>query len=167
VATRLFIIQTMIVWFFEQHKVPGPEPGERSRAPPFARAGLAIYVTIRCTGARQSLSGGVRAEEEVAEGAPQQIGDPSPCQMVRPIVDQVAALAQAFQIARPIVGRIVIEMRGGEYDASLSYPRCLDDVEPRRWPPASIAPNVLVSVGPAPIGETADGFAVRPSAFLA
>jgi hypothetical protein len=77
------------------------------------------------------------------------------------------ALAQAFQVARPVVGGMVIEMGGGEHDTGASYTRCLDDVRPARPPPASIAQDVSVRVEPASIGETADGFAARPSAFLA
>ena len=36
------------------------------------------------------------------------MGDPPSRLMVQPVVEQVAALAKAFQIARPIVTRIVV-----------------------------------------------------------
>jgi hypothetical protein len=42
--------------------------------------------------------------------------------MVRPVVDQVAALAKALQIARPIVTRVVIEVGGCEDDTGLPQP---------------------------------------------
>jgi hypothetical protein len=45
----------------------------------------------------------VGAKEQVAERAPKQIGDPPLHQMVRAIVDHVAALAQALEIALPVL----------------------------------------------------------------
>ena len=68
------------------------------------------------------MSGGVRAEEQVAERPAQQVSDPPPRLMVRPVVDQVAALAKALQIARPIVTRVVIEVGGCEDDTGLPQP---------------------------------------------
>jgi hypothetical protein len=44
--------------------------------------------------------------------------------MVRPVVDQVAALAKALQIARPIVARIVIEAGGCTQSNRVSGRRC-------------------------------------------
>jgi hypothetical protein len=37
--------------------------------------------------------------------------------MMRAIVDQVAALTEAAQVAQAVVGRIVIEVGGGQHDA--------------------------------------------------
>jgi hypothetical protein len=39
------------------------------------------------------------AEEQIAEGAAQQVGDPPLCQVVRPVIDQVTALAKASQVS--------------------------------------------------------------------
>jgi hypothetical protein len=45
----------------------------------------------------------IGAEEQIAEGAAQKIGDPPLCQVVRPIMDHVAALAQALEVAQPVI----------------------------------------------------------------
>jgi hypothetical protein len=37
--------------------------------------------------------------------------------MMRAIVDQVAALTEAAQVAQPVVARIVIQVGSGEHDA--------------------------------------------------
>ena len=68
-------------------------------------------------GVRTSLSDPVGSEEQVARGAAEQIGNPPLRQVVRAIVGQVAALTEAAQVAQPVVGRIVIEVRGGQHDA--------------------------------------------------
>ena len=46
-----------------------------------------------------SLELAVRSDEQVAQGAAQQVGDPPLCQMMRAIVEQVAALTEAAQVA--------------------------------------------------------------------
>jgi len=61
--------------------------------------------------------------------------------MVRPVVDQVAALTKPLQIARPIVARIVIEVCGGEDHTRLPHPGCLLDIGPAREPTTTIAPS--------------------------
>jgi hypothetical protein len=50
--------------------------------------------------------------------------------MVRAVVGQVAALTEALEIARPVISRIVIEVGGGQDDASPSYPCHLLDIGP-------------------------------------
>jgi hypothetical protein len=55
----------------------------------------------------------VGAEEEIAQGIASPVGDPTLPQVVGAVVQQVAALAQAAQIAQPVVARIMIEVGGG------------------------------------------------------
>jgi hypothetical protein len=55
---------------------------------------------------REPETGWIGAKEQITKRPAQQIGDPSPGQMVRVIVHQVAALAQALKIAPPVIGRI-------------------------------------------------------------
>jgi hypothetical protein len=43
--------------------------------------------------------------------APQSIRDPPACPMVQTIVDQVAALAEAPEVAQPVVARVMVQMR--------------------------------------------------------
>ena len=87
--------------------------------------------------------------------------------MVWPVVDQVATLAKALQIARPIVARIVVEVGGGENDPRLSYPGCLLDVGPASEPSTIIAPSLTSGVKPASIRQAANSCAMRSAATLA
>ena len=84
--------------------------------------------------------------------------------MVRPVVDQVAALTQALQIARPIVARIVVEVCGGQDDAGPSYPCGLSDIGPGGGLALVIAPRMTGSVEPAAVRQAANGFAMWPAA---
>ena len=110
---------------------------------------------------------GIRTEEQIPERPPQQIRDPPSGQMVRSIMDHVAALAETFQVALPVVARIMIEMRRRQDDAGLSERHRLLDVRPSRWPAPTITPRVACGVEPAAIGQAADGLTVPPSASLA
>jgi hypothetical protein len=55
----------------------------------------------------------IGAKEQIAQRPPQQVSDPPLRQMVRAIVDEVAALAQAVEIAQPVITRIMIDVRRG------------------------------------------------------
>jgi hypothetical protein len=78
----------------------------------------------------------------------QQVSDPPPRLVVRPVVDQVAALAKALQIARPVVSRIVIEMGGREDDTGLPQPGCLLDIGAACRLTAAVAPGLASGVVP-------------------
>src|SRR6516162_2747278 len=87
--------------------------------------------------------------------------------MVRPIVDEVAALAQALEIAKPVITRIMIEVRRSQEDTGLPYPCSLLEVGPPRRSAASIAPGVPSGVEPTSVRQTANCRAVWPPAPLA
>jgi hypothetical protein len=36
--------------------------------------------------------------------------------MMRPVMDQMAALTKAAQVAQTVVGRIMVKVRGGKHD---------------------------------------------------
>ena len=72
--------------------------------------------------------------------------------MVRAIMDYMATLAEASQVAQSVVARIMIEVRRRQDDAGLSECRLLLDVRPSRWPALTITPNVARSVEPAAVG---------------
>ena len=84
----------------------------------------------------------IGTEEQIAEGAPQQIGDPALCQVVRSIVDHVTALAQAPEIALSVVARIVIEVGSSQDHAGLPLLHYLYEIWPTSVPAAAIAPTV-------------------------
>ena len=87
--------------------------------------------------------------------------------MVRSIMDHVAALAETFQVALPVVARIMIEMRRRQDDAGLSERHRLLDIRPSRWPAPTITPRVARGVEPATIGQATDSLTMRPAASLA
>jgi hypothetical protein len=58
------------------------------------------------------------------------VGDPSLRQVVRAIVDHMAALAQALQIAQPVVARVVIEVDGGQPHACVPNLCYFDEIGP-------------------------------------
>jgi hypothetical protein len=78
-----------VAWCFEHRPRPAypHKPGKLSRR-------------------RDSLA----AEKQIAEGSAQQIGDPPLDQVVRAVVDQMAALAQAFEVAQSVVSRAGLEL---------------------------------------------------------
>jgi hypothetical protein len=87
--------------------------------------------------------------------------------MVRAVVDHVATLAQALQVAKPIVPRIVIEMGRGQ-----DYPRVadlghFDKIGPACRSTVSAALDAMRRIKPSAIVQTADFHAVGPAATLA
>ena len=97
------------------------------------------------SGFRQCTAGGIGTEEQIPERPTQPIRDPSAGQMVRMIMDHVAALTEAFQVALPVVARIMIEMRRRQDDAGLPERHRLLDIRPSRWPAPAAAPGVAHS----------------------
>ena len=99
---------------------------------------------------------GIRTKEKIAERAPQQIGDPPPCQMVRTVVDQMATLAKTSEVTWPIVCWVVIEVRRGKNDTRVPDAGCLLEVRPAGGPTAAIAPGARGGVIPAAVGQAAN-----------
>ena len=95
----------------------------------------------------------IGAEEEIAERTAQKVSDPPLRQMVRAIVDHVAALAQALQIAPPVVTRVVVEVRRSQDHAGVPDLRGFDEIGPARRPTAAIAPNALRGSNQRPSGR--------------
>jgi len=73
--------------------------------------------------------------------------------VVRAIVDHVTALAQALQIAPPVIARVVIEMRCSQDHAGAPDLRDFDKVGPAGGPAATIAPGTMGRIEPATIGQ--------------
>jgi hypothetical protein len=67
----------------------------------------------------------------------------------------VAALAEALEVIQPVIARVVIEVRRGQYDAGLSHLRCLYEIRPPCPPTLCIPPGMAGGVEPAPIEQTA------------
>ena len=79
------------------------------------------------------------------------VGDPALHQMVRPIVQHVAALTERAQIFQPIVGGIAVQVRRCEHDARHPKPSCLHKVGPTGGTSSAIPPCRRLLVEPAPV----------------
>ena len=101
-----------------------------------------------------TVSARIQAEEEIADCRAPAVSDPPLCQMVRPIVQHVAALTERAQILQSIVGRIAVQVRRCEHDARHPKPRCLHKVGPAGRPSSTIPPCRRLLVEPAaPVGS--------------
>lgn len=109
----------------------------------------------------------VRPEEQVTQGTAEEVSDPALRQVVRAVVDHVATLTKAAQIAQPVVGRIVIEVRGGEHDARRPHPHHLFQVGPAGDAATAIAPRLACWIEPPSVRQAAHRAAMRPAACLA
>src|SRR6185312_4701701 len=79
----------------------------------------------------------------------------------------VAALAEAPQIAQPIVLRVIVEMRCGQDHPRRAHLDRLDERRPAGRPATAVAPGLMQWIEPSSVGEAADCGAVRPVAALA
>ena len=86
---------------------------------------------------------------------------------MRPVVQQVAALAEGPQVGEPVVGGIAIEMGGGEHDAGGAQPDGLDLVGPTGGPAPAVPPGLCGLIKPASIRQAAQPGQMQPSAALA
>ena len=84
--------------------------------------------------------------------------------MMRPVVEHMAALAEAAQVAQAVIGRIVIEVRGGKYDTRRPAAGHVLEVRPVRGAAAAIAPGLVAGIEPSSIRQAANARAVRPAA---
>ena len=109
----------------------------------------------------------VRSGEQVAKSAAQPVGDPALGEVLWPVKQHVAALAQARQVARAIVGRVVAEMSGSQHHPGHTLPGGPDGTRRRTRPPAPGAPLPGAGVQPAPFRQARDQLPVRPPAPLA
>ncbi len=98
-----------------------------------------------------SNTDGIGSEEQIAEGPAQEISDPPLCQMVRAVMDHVAALAQTLEVTPPVVARVMVEMGRSQHDAGVSDLGSFDEIGPRSWAAAAITPGVLRGIKPAPV----------------
>src|SRR5436190_3855433 len=97
----------------------------------------------------------IGTKEQIAKRPTQQVRNSPLCQMIRTIVDDVATLTEALEIAPSVIAGVVIEVRRREYYAGLSYLPRFHEIRPPRPPAAAIAPSITGGIEPAPIGKTA------------
>jgi len=111
--------------------------------------------------------GQIRPEEKVADRETPPVGDPTLCQVMRPIVQHVAALAERTEVPQPVVGRVTVQVRGREHDARLPIPGRLDEIRPPGCSPTAIAPRGCPFVEPPPIRQATNEGEMRAPAALA
>jgi hypothetical protein len=87
--------------------------------------------------------------------------------MMLTVVDQVAALTKAAQVAQPIVGRIMIKVCSGKHDMRRPHANDLLQVGPTSAASASVTPRLLCLIVPSPVRQAAHSGAVRSAATLA
>src|SRR3954469_867520 len=60
----------------------------------------------------------IEAQEQVPDGLAPSQREPTAAPMLWPIVQHVAPLAERLQVPRPVLGRIVVEVRAGQHWAA-------------------------------------------------
>jgi len=114
------------------------------------------------------------ADEEIAEGTVAKGVPPASPAMFVGVVNHVAARAERGEVAPApsAMGRIVVEVRGGEIDRAARHANIIERDEAglgAQRSPASVAPGARFAVPPDSIraGELGDVEAVRAAALLA
>ena len=95
------------------------------------------------------------------------IGDPTLCQMVRPVMQHMAALTERAQIVQSIVGRIAVHVCRRKHDAGHPKSSGLNQVGPSSHSSAPVPPRPRLVVIPTPVREAADAGEVWSTATLA
>ena len=88
-------------------------------------------------------------------------------QVMGPVVQHVAALAQAFQVTRMVVRRVVVERGGGEHDAGGALRGQIGGGGAGTAPAGVVPPVPHGAVEPASVGQAGHGLAMRAAARLA
>jgi hypothetical protein len=86
---------------------------------------------------------------------------------MRHVVQHVAALAEAAEVAQLVVGWVAVEVRGGEHDAGGTQARSLDQIRPATRLTPAIAPGARRLVEPTPVWQAAEPDQMRAPAGLA
>ncbi len=82
---------------------------------------------------------------------------------MRPVVQHVAALAKALQVAWMVVGRVVVEMGSREYDSGGAELVQHAGGGESAAPPAPVAPAPDVDIEPAAVGQAGHDSAMWPA----
>jgi hypothetical protein len=123
-------------------------PPRRRCTKPFMR----IPIGRRCVSMSVGYQCRIRTEEKIAGCQPPPVSDPALRQMVRPIVQHVAALTERAQILHPIVGRVAIQVRRCEHDARHPRPSRLHKIRPSGRAPSAVPPDRCFSSNQRPSG---------------
>jgi len=103
---------------------------------------------------RRSRLLGLRAietEKQVSDRVPHAQRQQAPPLMLLMIVKHMATLAERLQIAHPVIGGIVFEMRSRQHDLGCADSAVADSSKAGQGPSASIAPGLFLFVPPSTI----------------
>src|ERR671933_115143 len=132
------------------------------------RISLAFYSNNRDISA---TSRAVHAEEQVPEGFAPTQGQETLPPVLLAIMEHVAPLAERLQVPRPVVRRIMVQMRRGQHHAGRSpgdvRRQSLGPGQAPNRPILAVAPHPALLILPAPVPEMQDDFAMRTPAVLA
>jgi hypothetical protein len=93
----------------------------------------------------------VEAQEQISAGIATPVGHPALGAMIRRVVQDVATLTKALEVAQPVVGRIVIQVRSSQHDACATSGDQRQEIRPARPSPAAVAPGLSDGIKPSPI----------------
>ena len=93
----------------------------------------------------------IRSEEKIADGHTPPVSDPALREVVRPVVQHVAALTKRAQIRQPVVRRVAIKVRRREHDTRLAKLSCFHKIRPAGWASSTVAPRRRSLIEPTPI----------------
>jgi hypothetical protein len=91
-------------------------------------------------------------QEQITQRVSSAVGEPALGQVMRPIMQHVAALAERAEIGEPVVRGIAIKVGGSEHDASGAQPRRLNQVGPACEAASLVAPVSGRLVEPSSVG---------------
>lgn len=106
-------------------------------------------------------------KEQIAQSAAEKIGDPPLSQMMRTVMNYVAALAKASQVAKPIIGWVMVKMRRGEKNSRCLHAGKLFQIRPAGAAPPPVAPGLPFLIVPPSVRKTPHRCPMRPAAALA
>lgn len=109
----------------------------------------------------------IQPQKQIADRPTLPVCQPALRPMVRPVMLQVAPLANAPQVGQPVVGRVVIHMGRGQDDASGADLDGFHQVGPPNRSAALVAPCRCGAVEPASVRQAANAGKMRTAATLA
>ncbi len=110
----------------------------------------------------------VATEEQVAEGLAPKQGQPPTPPMLLAIVLEMAPLAERHEVARPVVGGVMVPVSSREHHTGGPHLHweVLDLQRTPDLPTCPVAPCRALRIPPASIAEVTDHPPMRPPAFL-
>jgi len=98
----------------------------------------------------------IRAEEKVTDGHTPPVSNPTLRQVVRPVMQHMAALAEGAQVLHPIVGRVAVNMRRSEHYTGRPELGGFHKIGPPGRTPLSVPPGRRLLVEPPPVRQATD-----------